>query len=376
MTVKVITAKALHERMESGDPPFILDVRNPQDYDDWKIEGKYIKSINIPYFDFLDADEGVYQLLPKGTEIVVVCAKGGSAMMVAEMLDERGYQVSTLEQGMLAWSQFYTPVTIVERAGLKLIQFHRLAKGCLSYMVISQGKALVVDASRHVDEYLKAAKQENVEIAHVMDTHLHADHISGGFDLAEKTGATYYISSSEMEGAQRVFEPLEKHEIIRFGTVDVKIMAIPTPGHTPGSISLLINRQFLLSGDTLFVGGLGRPDLGGHAREWAQDLYETVFKTISPLPDHVWVLPSHFADIKEINEAGYVGAQLGEIRKNNEIMRTEDIKQFTECVTGTVGSTPPNYKEIVDINRGATDVSVERATELEIGPNRCAVHHG
>lgn len=376
MSVQTINSKELHEKMNSGERLFILDVRNPEDYNDWKIEGNHIESINTPYFDYLDEDEAVYENLPKDMEIVVVCAKGGSSMMVAEQLADRGYRVSSLEEGMLEWSQFYTTVTIVENTDLKLIQFNRLAKGCLSYMVISQGQALVVDASRHIDEYLNVAKAQNAEIAHVMDTHLHADHVSGGHELAKRTGATYYISSSEMQGSPLSYEALEQHGNIGFGSVNVKVMAIPTPGHTPGSASLLINDQYLLSGDTIFVGGLGRPDLGGHAREWAQSLYETVFQTIATLKDDVLVLPTHFADIQEINSGGYVGATLGEIRKSNEIMRTEDIEKFTERVAGTVGATPPNYEEIVDINRGVSDVSVERATELEIGPNRCAVHHG
>ncbi|MGZ6503109.1 MAG: MBL fold metallo-hydrolase, partial [Tumebacillaceae bacterium] len=256
-----------------------------------------------------------------------------------------------------------------------LVQFNRLAKGCLSYMILSQGEALIVDPGRHVEEYIRYAQTENVTIKHIMDSHLHADHISGGLELAVKTGATYYISSGEMQGADVVFEPLERHEQIQFGTVEVKVLPIQTPGHTPGSTSFLINGQYLLSGDTIFVGGLGRPDLGGKAREWAQSLYDTVFQTIAGLSDEVVVLPTHFADIREINEGGYVGATLGEIRESNEIMRTVDREQFTEQVAGNMGATPPNYGEIVEINRGMRAVDQAAATELEVGPNRCAIKH-
>lgn len=375
MAIRTISAQELHRKMENGESLFILDVRNPEEYRDWKIEGRRVQSINIPYFDFLDEDEGVYENLPKDTEIIVVCAKGGAARMVAEQLAERDYPVGVLDGGMLEWSRLYAPVTVAQDEKLKLVQFNRLAKGCLSYMVISEGKALVVDPSRHFDEYLRVAQQEGARILHVMDTHLHADHISGGYDLAQKTGATYYISSGEMQGSDRPFEPLERHDMIQFGHVDVKVMAIPTPGHTLGSMSFLINDRFLLSGDTIFVGGLGRPDLGGKAREWAQALYDTVFRTIAQLSENVLVLPAHYADIREINPSGYVGATLGEIRRSNEIMRTEDRETFTETVAGSVGATPPNYEEIVDINRGMVEVTVDQATELEIGPNRCAIHH-
>ncbi|WP_139489521.1 MBL fold metallo-hydrolase [Brevibacillus dissolubilis] len=377
MTIGIMKASELHEKIGKG-LVVVLDVRNPDAYQEWRIQANDLESLNIPYYDFLDEDsEEVYTTIPQDQEIVVVCNKGNSAQMVAAKLDERGCKVSYLERGMLGWSEFYHPVTVVEEADFKLIQLNRLAKGCLSYLVISQGQALIVDPSRHVDEYLQLAERENVKISHIVDTHLHADHITGGHELADKTGATYYISSSEMQGSPLSYEPLDKVDQLQVGAVTVKILPIPTPGHTPGSVSVLINDKYLLSGDTIFVGGLGRPDLGGRAREWAQSLYDTVFQTIAPLSDDVIVLPTHYADIKEVNANGYVGADLGTIRQSNEVMRTQDREQFTEMVAGSAGqSTPPNYEEIIDINRGVVEVTEEKATELEAGPNRCAVHHG
>ncbi|MGB8954082.1 MAG: MBL fold metallo-hydrolase [Tumebacillaceae bacterium] len=376
MAVKTIKSTELHRRIDSGVSVFILDVRNPQDFQDWKIEGRHLEHVNIPYFQFLEEDESVYVDLPKNTEIVVVCAKGKSAQMVSEQLDERGYNVSALEQGMTGWSQFYQPVPVFEGGDMKLIQVNRLAKGCLSYMVISAGQALVVDANRHIEEYIALATRENAKITHILDTHLHADHISGGAELANARGGKYYVSSSEMMGSTALeYEALEQHDEINIGSINAKILAIPTPGHTPGSTSVLINEQFLLSGDTIFVGGLGRPDLGGKAREWAQSLYETVFEKMANLSDDILVLPTHYADIQEINDNGYVGATLGQIRASNELMRTENREAFTEMVAGLSGATPPNYEQIVAINRGELHVTAEEATALEIGPNRCAAHH-
>nr|MBO2470245.1 hypothetical protein [Bacillota bacterium] len=131
-----------------------------------------------------------------------------------------------------------------------------------------------------------------------------------------------------------------------------------------------------LSGDTIFVGGLGRPDLGGKAKEWAQMLYDTVFKTIANLPDDVYVLPAHYADVQEINDRGIVGALLGDIRRSNEIMRTQDRETFTETVAASAqAEKPPNFETIIEINRGLKAVTPDEANELELGPNRCAVHH-
>lgn len=373
--VPLISAEQLHDHMNSGNNVRILDVRNQEEFDNWKIEGKKVKSMNIPYFNFLEEDETLLTALPKDEEMVVICSKGGSAQFVAETLAEKGYKTSVLEGGMLAWSQFYHPTVVAFDEKMKLIQINRLSKGCLSYAVISEGKGMIVDANQNIEFYTELAQKYNFTIEHIVDS-LHADHISGGPALAKQTGATYYISSSEVKGTDLAYEPLEKHESIRFGQVEVEVLALPTPGHTPGSTSFLLNNQFLMSGDTIFVGGLGRPDLGGKAKEWAQDLYDTVFNKVNQLSDEVLVLPAHYADIKEINDNGIVGATLGDIRNNNEIMRNSNREAFTEQVAGAASTEkPPNFEEIIAINRGELHVEPDRAIELEIGPNRCAVHH-
>lgn len=370
-----ITVEELHSKMETGDI-LILDVRNETEYHDWKIEGKRVKSVNIPYFAFLEEDEQVYSGLPKDTEIVVVCAKGGASDYVAEMLLEKGYKASSLKDGMLAWSQFYHPTTVYTDEKLKIIQINRLAKGCLSYAVISEGKGMIIDPNKEIEVYIQLAQQHHFTIEHVVDSHLHADHITGGPRLAEQVGATYYLSSEEAKGTNLKFEPLDRYDRIKVGDVHVEVLSIPTPGHTPGSTSFLIDNRFLMSGDTIFVGGLGRPDLGGKAKEWAEDLYHTVFYKLKDLPDDCLVLPAHYSDIHEMNDHGVVGELLGKIREKNEIMRNEDKASFTEQVASAASmEKPPNFEEIVAINRGELQVDADRAIELEIGPNRCAVHH-
>jgi len=374
--VESITAEELHRKMNSGKEVVILDVRNETDYNDWKIEGKKVRSINIPYFNFMEEDEQVYAGLPKDTEIVVVCAKGGASDYVAEMLMEKGYKTWSLKGGMLAWSQFYVPTTVYLDEKLKIIQINRLAKGCLSYAVISEGKGMIIDPNKEIDVYIELAKQHQFKIEHVVDSHLHADHITGGPRLAAQVGATYYLSSEEAKGTNLKYEPLDRYDRIKVGDVHVEVLSIPTPGHTPGSTSFLIDNRFLMSGDTIFVGGLGRPDLGGKAKEWAEDLYHTVFYKLKDLPDDCLVLPAHYSDVREINEHGIVGEVLGKIRANNDIMRNEDKALFTEQVASAASmEKPPNFEEIVAINRGELQVDEERAIEMEIGPNRCAVHH-
>ncbi|KEO82472.1 MBL fold metallo-hydrolase [Tumebacillus flagellatus] len=374
MTVNIINAKQMHEWMEKQDDLCLVDVRSHQDFDNWKVLTKSTPLVCIPYDDFQDEERETWKSLPSDRPLGIICYRGRSAREVAEKLDAKGLDVYVLDGGMQEWSQFYHPVTVVED-GWKLIQIQRLGKGCLSYMIVSGVEAMVVDPGRHIETYLELAAQEGVRITSIMDTHLHADHISGAVELAEKTGARYLISSQEMQGSTLPYVPVESMDSIKMGDVQVKVLLVPTPGHTPGSVSFLVNDRYLLSGDTVFVGGLGRPDLGGQARAWAQKLYETVFNGLAKLPDDTIVLPTHFSSVEEFSASGYVGADLGTIRANNEVMRTEDLELFTEMVAGRVGATPPNYTEIVELNRGHLTADADKKLELEFGPNRCAAKH-
>jgi glyoxylase-like metal-dependent hydrolase (beta-lactamase superfamily II) len=374
--MKEMTVQQMTEKVLNKESLFILDVRNESDFRDWKIEGENFAYLNVPYFELVDGVDSIVDRLPKDQDIVVVCAKGGSAAFVAEQLAEAGFDnVYTLAGGMQAWSEHLHQVNVYKDDQLKVYQFIRVGKGCLSYMVISGGEALVVDPLRFIDVYEQVAQQEGVTITHIVDSHLHADHLSGGKALAERTGAAYYLMKSE--GAVFDFEPLEQHETIDFENVHLEVLAVKTPGHTPGSVSFFVNGKWLFSGDTIFVGGLGRPDLGGKVAEWAEDLYHTVYEKVAAMADDVIVLPAHYANLdEEINAEGYVGDTLGRIRARNEMMQNKAKDEFIDLVIqGAKTETPPNFEDLVAINRGLKTVDIETQRELEIGPNRCALHH-
>ncbi|MDA3128521.1 MBL fold metallo-hydrolase [Aliibacillus thermotolerans] len=373
--VKLWTAEQVAKKVMNEERMFILDVRNNDAFEDWKIEGKNITHLNVPYFELLDGINDIKEQLPENEEVLVVCAKEGSSKMVAEMLDEEGYTAYYLQGGMKSWSEHLEKVKVHEDENMKVYQFIRVGKGCLSYMVVSDGEALIVDPSRFIEKYEAAAKEENATITHIVDSHLHADHISGGKMLAEKTGASYYLMKSE--GAIYDFLPLEDYQKIEFKNVSLEVLAVKTPGHTPGSVSFFVNQKLLFSGDTIFVSGLGRPDLGNKVREWAKDLYDTVYSKVSEIADDVVVLPGHYGDLDEEKSVhGYVGDLLGNIRKENEKMFHTTKEDFLDQVEKSASSVkPPNFEEIVAINRGHQSVDLEQMVELEIGPNRCAVHH-
>lgn len=374
--LNMMTAEQLAKIVTKKEALFILDVRNQSDFQDWKIEGENIDILNIPYFDLIDSIDQALAQIPDNKKLLVVCAKEGSSLFVAEQIAETGREnVFYLQGGMKAWSEHLEQVKVFEDDQLTVFQFIRVGKGCLSYMVVSGKEALVVDPSRFTDIYQQVAQREGVTIKHVVDSHLHADHISGGKALSDVTGASYYLMRSE--GAVFDFEAFEDHEQIQFEQVNLQVLAVKTPGHTPGSVSFLVNDKLLFSGDTIFVGGLGRPDLGGKAHEWAADLYETVYTKVSKMADDVIVLPSHYADLDdEQNAEGYIGASLGDIRRNNELMQNKEKHDFIDSVSASANTnTPPNFEEIVAINRGLEIATADRQQELEIGPNRCAVHH-
>src|SRR5699024_2359912 len=240
--------------------------------------------------------------LPENRGILVVCAKEGSSQMVAEMLSEEGLNVAYLEGGMKSWSRHLEPVKIADLSqGGELYQFVRLGKGCLSYMVISGSEAAVIDPVRFIDVFMDFAKSKNVELTHVLDTHLHADHISGGRAIADETNASYYLPSKDASEALIDYTPLTEASRIKVGQAEISVAPIYSPGHTIGSTSFIIDDSYLLTGDILFVDSIGRPDLAGQAEDWVGDLHETLYGRYRELSKKLIVLPAHFMEIGELN---------------------------------------------------------------------------
>lgn len=377
-TQSQIAPNELQRKLDAGEHLFILDVRAEEEYADWRIEaGDQVSMINVPYFHYLEDPDDLFARVPMDSEIVVVCAKGGASDYLVDDLRQKGYDAKNLEGGMLAWSQLYSVRQIVEarqsRTTFDFWQVIRVAKGCLSYVIGSDGEALVVDPGRHEQTYLDLAEQHGLAITHVIDTHLHADHISGGRTLAEMTGATYHLPPADAQDFTYGYTPLNDGDIIKVGNKAVQALALHTPGHTPGSTSLVVEDEFLMTGDTLFVASAGRPDLGGMAESWVHDLYETLFVRLKELDDSVRIYPAHYGDLRELNGDGVVTATMGELRKSNPVLQFESKDRFVGEVLGSMLKHPANYTDIRQVNKGVKRVAGAEATEMEIGPNRCAV---
>ncbi|MFS0671000.1 MBL fold metallo-hydrolase [Peribacillus frigoritolerans] len=374
MAFKQMTAAEVSKKVINKTDLFILDVRNESDFNDWKIEGQNFEFLNIPYFDLLDGVEEILDQIPANKEILVVCAKEGSSVMVAEMLSEAGLDVFYLMGGMKAWSEHLEPVRIGELTnGAEIYQFVRLGKGCLSYMVVSNGEAAVIDSTRMIDAYLDFADDIGVKITHILDTHLHADHISGGRRIAEATNAAYWLPPKDAAEVTFEYQPLESGNVITIGHTAIDIQALYSPGHTIGSTSFVVDQKYLLSGDILFIDSIGRPDLAGLAEDWVGDLRETLYTRYKELSEELIVLPSHFMIIDELNEDGSVAKKLGSLFAENHGLNIADETEFRELVTGNLPPQPNAYQEIRETNMGKIEPDNEKQREMEIGPNRCAV---
>jgi hydroxyacylglutathione hydrolase len=246
--------------------------------------------------------------------------------------------------------------------------FKQFYLGCLahaSYMIGSQGEAAVVDPRRDVDTYIDEACEQGFEIRHVIETHLHADFVSGHHELARRTGAKIYFGAKA--GARFDHVPVEEGDEIRVGEVTLRFLE--TPGHTPESVSVLvIDRasseapKAVLTGDTLFIGDVGRPDLLGSkmsAQELAGMLYDSLHGKLLALPDSVEVYPAHGAgSLCGRNISSETSSTIGQQRQFNYALRPMPKEEFVRMMTTDLPEAPAYFSRDVAINRdGASELA-------------------
>ncbi|OYW40741.1 MAG: MBL fold metallo-hydrolase [Hydrogenophilales bacterium 12-61-10] len=225
--------------------------------------------------------------------------------------------------------------------------------GCGSCHVGIAVDPVLGDESWFIDE----AARQDVKITHVIDTHVHADHISGGRALAEMTGAKYCLHESNSSRVKYVFEPLTDGQRIELGNVWVDV--VHTPGHTPDSICLLVTDKrrsetpwFVLTGDTLFVGSAGRPDLAGKETEMAGQIYDSVHQKLLTLPAEVELYPGHTSG--SACGAGMSGKPTSTIgyEKRWNPMLALDRAGFVAALTESIPPRPAEMDRMVQANLG------------------------
>ncbi|MGD6801752.1 MBL fold metallo-hydrolase [Rossellomorea vietnamensis] len=374
MSVKEISTKELTQKVLSKEKVFIVDVRNTDAFDDWKVEGRNVEVINAPYTEIKEKSiDSFLDKLPESQTIHVICAKGNSSLKAANLIAEAGYtDVYSITGGMSAWSEHLEPIKIGElKGGGTIHQFVRIGKGCLSYLIQSNGEAAIVDAARMTEPYRKILAENDIKLTRVLDTHLHADHISGGRELAENSGAEYFLPPKDAEDLQFSYEPVKDGDQYEVGYSIIK--ALYSPGHTIGSTSYIIDDQFLLTGDILFIDSIGRPDLAGKAEDWVGDLRTTLYRRYKDLDENLIVLPAHYMGINEMNEDGSISSKLGTLYQENHGLNIDEEEEFRKIVSENLPPQPNSYEEIRRTNMGKESPDEDQQTVMETGPNRCAV---
>lgn len=375
--VPTVTADALRARIERGEDVFVVDARNVDDYEEWRIDGPTVDSVNIPYFTFLDDDlpRGV-DALPDDRRLTVVCAKGGASELVVEKLAAAGYDAEHLDGGMTEWARVYEANDVDTDGDVLVRQYHRPSSGCLAYLVASDGEAAVVDPLRAFTErYVADARDLGVSIEHAVDTHIHADHVSGVRDLAARTGATVVLPErADARGVDYddAYETVADGDSLAVGTAALDVLA--APGHTSGMTAYRVD-GVLFTGDSLFLDSVARPDLEDDDPDAVAAAARTLHGTLRSFldrADDTLVAPAHVGGDTEPAADGTYTRRLGDLAASlDALSMSEDA--FVDFVLADVTPRPANYAAIIDINLGARDASAEDAFELELGPNNCAV---
>jgi len=361
-----IDTNTLRNWLESGKKVSILDIRPIQEREEWFIP----QSIHIDAYEKLKAKdesalEGLH--LDKSIPVVTVCAGGKTSLIAADMLQQKGYNAFSLRDGMKGWSLAWNTAH-QSFDDFEVWQIRRTGKGCLSYIIASDKEAIIIDASLPVEVYAQLVNQQNLSVKYVIETHIHADHLSRSKEAAEYFKAPLYLPTPNK--VQFEFNPVKKDTIFFIGSVVLK--SIPTPGHTLESFSFYIDNKILITGDTLFTNGVGRPDLKSNteeSREKAHLLYQSLNKLLS-LPENVIILPAHTNKPTDFNNM-IIQTTIGEAKKNIAMLKNNE-EEFISSLLQKIPPTPPNFIAIVEKNIVGSYEDVN-PIDLEAGANRCAV---
>lgn len=383
LDVQPFSPEELYRKLQQREPLFILDVRNPDAVEQSPIEGPdTMEMMNIPYYDFLEDEDANAARIPNDRPVFVVCAKAQSSQYVANVLQERGTETYYLAGGMAQWGDFYDVRDVINQPYGRIVQVARPARGDLSFVVISEGQAAVIDPLRHIEQYTQVADEAGARITHVFDTHAHADHISGGPALSAATGAPYYlhpydaIHPMDMLPARMPYTHLADGQRYEVGQFRVDVIGFP--GHTLGQVNFLFTAPdtstYLFSGDGIFLRSFGRPDLGGKGETWTPILYESMFERLPRyINDTTLILPAHFSTLDEGGDEGIFAAPYSEVRAQNDGLAPRSRDEFIDYVLGHLPTFPEQYVEIKRVNVGLMQPDEEKAAELETGKNVCAL---
>jgi glyoxylase-like metal-dependent hydrolase (beta-lactamase superfamily II)/rhodanese-related sulfurtransferase len=366
--METIDVETLRTWLEEGQPVTVMDIRPMHERMEWAIPG----SFHFDAYDALKANNpqalaGVK--LPENIPVVTVCGAGKTSLVAAKQLQARRIQAFSLEGGMKAWSLAWNSAEVtVPGSEARVIQVRRTGKGCLSYLIGNGNTAVVIDASLDPQVYLNLAYHYGWRIERVLDTHIHADHLSRSRRLAQLSGAALFLP--EQTRVSFPFTPIYDGDTFNIGTT--MLTALRTPGHTPESTCYLLDQHVLFTGDSLFLTGVGRPDLAAEAEEVEQRasaLYTSLHMLLA-LPPETTVLPGH-TNTPVAFDGDPIAATLADILEQVGVIHaTREV--FLEHILAHIPATPPNYERITRLNESGA-LPERGVTDLEAGANRCAI---
>jgi len=370
VTSTSIAPRELYDRIRSGGVS-VLDVRDRDEFEVWHVDGPDVTVAHVPYMRVVAAQASgdTADLLPDELDepVVAVCAVGEASGEAADALREEGVDAVNLAGGMEAWAD----LVVARDLGHGVVQYERPSSGCLSYLLADGDEAAVVDPlATAVDRYADDAAERGLSVEYAVDTHVHADHLSGVRALADETGAERVLPAGATErGLDYDATLVEDGDSLSVGGREVVVRH--APGHTT-ELAVLEWGDRLLTADCLFLDGVGRPDLEDEdrARELAGRQYDTLHDVIFSFSPETTLLPGHVEATTRLADNGFA-RPLGEVRGSLDLLAL-DRDAFVQRLTTDLPPRPANYGEIVSANVGEQELG-EETLALERGPNNCAV---
>lgn len=378
-TLPQMPPEELAERLDRGEPLQVLDVRAPEKVERGHIElGAELDFHAHPNSTLFATPDVSALALDTHRPIAVICNHGNSSKKATAFLRERGYEAYSVIGGMAAWETVYVARHLSPTPSFShVVQLDRVGKGALSYVLVSDGDAVVVDPGRHLERYDAVLTELRAAPAAVVDTHIHADYVSGARAAAARWGVPYFlhpddaVSPYDQAPGKLTYQRLSDGDTIVFG--HATLQAAHVPGHTLGSIALVADDGLALTGDFLFVKSIGRPDLAGQSAAWAKLLWKSLERVRETWPGELQVLPAHYASEAERRADRAVAARFDVILATNPVAAIQDEREFLQWIADHATTFPDAYRTIKEANLGLVTLSEADAEILETGPNQCAV---
>ncbi len=374
MSIFKYPAKDLYSWLTERQDFLLLDVRNSKDFGRFQVESPFLfEMLNVSYFDFMEIEDECVAKVPRDKPIRIVCAKEGSAKFVAEILEKHGIDdIGYLEDGIKSWGNLLVPMLLNPDESFQLFQFIRPGKASCSYGLKYEKEMMLFDPSRNSAFYLEFARENDCKIVKTFETHLQADYISGSRVLSETAGVEFLAHGNDFGTSKISYSPVQDGETYSFPGNGPEVTVFFTPGHTPGSTSFIIDGKYFISGDSIFIQSVGRPDLGGQVDAWSDILFDTLQK-IKGIDGDMIVLPGHYISWEEANSDLNFSATLNQVSNfNKDILAMDNKSDFLTFIKGNMREQPPEYATIRLINGNFEQVDNDKAEELDLGKNECA----